>query len=173
MFFSYDTDGTGNIEKKEFEEICESQHVFLDPRMFLAIDTDDSGTITLEELLTLIFMSAPKAMIREMAEFCEKTVKTRQLQATARMNKITLADDQVQELREMFQAYDTDNSGTLTVQELISVMGSGALELEDIEEMMKDSDKNSDGALTFDEFVKMLTGGQAKKKRTQVHPEKK
>ena len=71
MFFSYNKDGTGFIDKREFEAICQKEDVFLDGRMFMVIDEDGSGSITLEELLNVLIPNAPKKMVRQMVRYCE------------------------------------------------------------------------------------------------------
>jgi len=163
MFFSYDKDGTGHIEKKEFEEICKSQHVFLDARMFLAIDADGSGTITLGELFAVVVPNAPKSMIKEMVGFCEKAIlAAREKLTNSRHRRLSLPEDQINELREMFRAYDQDHSGTLTIDELVGVMSADLSYIgeEELESMLRAADVDNDGSLSFDEFVEMLTGGR-------------
>ncbi|XP_075258736.1 uncharacterized protein LOC142350694 [Convolutriloba macropyga] len=59
-------------------------------------------------------------------------------------------------------AYDKDNSGFITADEIREVTkngGSGFSEQE-IEGMIKDMDKDGDGRINYEEFYKAMTGGE-------------
>ena len=56
----------------------------------------------------------------------------------------------------IFNLYDRDRSGTLTVEELSKALSSCGMEPEEIEELFGQSDENADGVVSFDEFAKLM-----------------
>ena len=70
--------------------------------------------------------------------------------------KVILNQEQLDEIREIFNLYDRDRSGTLTVDELSKALSSCGMEPEEIEELFGQSDENADGVVSFDEFAKLM-----------------
>ncbi|KAF9599955.1 hypothetical protein IFM89_001990 [Coptis chinensis] len=64
-----------------------------------------------------------------------------------------------QEIREAFELFDTDGSGTIDAKELNVAMRALGFEMteEQIAQMITDVDKDGSGAIDFDEFVHMMT----------------
>ncbi|VFQ92063.1 unnamed protein product [Cuscuta campestris] len=64
-----------------------------------------------------------------------------------------------QEIKEAFELFDTDGSGTIDAKELNVAMRALGFEMteEQIEQMIADVDKDGSGAIDFDEFEHMLT----------------
>merc|ERR1711988_741508 len=56
-----------------------------------------------------------------------------------------LTDDQIQEIREAFDLFDTDGSGTLDAKK------------DEIRRMINDIDKDGSGTIDFNEFLNMMT----------------
>ncbi len=89
-----------------------------------------------------------------------------------------LDEEQVEELREAFNLFDTDGSGTISASSFFVVVGNqtyagtiDAKELKaamralgfqvkkaDVRKMIAEVDKDDSGAIDFDEFVEMMTG---------------
>lgn len=70
-----------------------------------------------------------------------------------------LSQQKEQEIREAFELFDTDNSGTIDAKELnvaMRALGFEATE-EDIIRMIAEVDKDGSGAIDFDEFKHMMT----------------
>nr|GMD02424.1 probable calcium-binding protein CML20 [Ipomoea batatas] len=70
-----------------------------------------------------------------------------------------LTQQKRQEIRECFELFDTDNSGTIDAKELnvaMRALGFEATE-EEINRMIAEVDKDGSGAIDFDEFVHMMT----------------
>ncbi|KAH0681205.1 hypothetical protein KY284_022290 [Solanum tuberosum] len=70
-----------------------------------------------------------------------------------------LTQQKRQEIREAFELFDTDNSGTIDAKELnvaMRALGFEATE-EEINRMIAEVDKDGSGAIDFDEFVHMMT----------------
>lgn len=70
-----------------------------------------------------------------------------------------LSDQKVQEIREAFDLFDTDGSGTIDAKELTVAMRALGFEMteEQIEQMIRDVDKDGSGAIEFPEFCQMMT----------------
>ncbi|KAG8497490.1 hypothetical protein CXB51_008694 [Gossypium anomalum] len=70
-----------------------------------------------------------------------------------------LSQQKKQEIKEAFELFDTDGSGTIDAKELNVAMRALGFEMteEQIEQMIADVDKDGSGAIDFDEFVYMMT----------------
>lgn len=70
-----------------------------------------------------------------------------------------LNDDEVEELRQAFDLFDTDGSGTIDPKELRAAMQSLGFEAKNqtIYQMIKDIDKDDSGEIDFDEFLQLMT----------------
>ncbi|KAL6222579.1 hypothetical protein ACLB2K_005971 [Fragaria x ananassa] len=64
-----------------------------------------------------------------------------------------------QEIKEAFELFDTDGSGTIDAKELNVAMRALGFEMteEQINQMIADVDKDGSGAIDFDEFAHMMT----------------
>ncbi|KAJ7249166.1 hypothetical protein O6H91_Y424400 [Diphasiastrum complanatum] len=86
---------------------------------------------------------------------------TRRVKNKARSQSVT--NEQRAEIREAFDLFDTDNSGTIDAKELKVAMRALGFETKkrgkcpDIERMIADVDKNNSGSIDFEEFVYMMT----------------
>ena len=65
-----------------------------------------------------------------------------------------------QELREAFNLFDTDGSGSIDIKELKAAMRALGFTVKkaEIRQMIQDIDKDDSGTVDFDEFVEMMTG---------------
>ncbi|XP_059457469.1 caltractin [Corylus avellana] len=70
-----------------------------------------------------------------------------------------LTQQKRQEIKEAFELFDTDGSGTIDAKELNVAMRALGFEMteEQINNMIADVDKDGSGAIDFDEFVYMMT----------------
>merc|ERR1712132_7813 len=70
-----------------------------------------------------------------------------------------LTDDQIQEIREAFDLFDTDGSGTIDAKELKVAMRALGLDAkkDEIQKMINDIDKDGSGTIDFNEFLNMMT----------------
>ncbi|KAI4330619.1 hypothetical protein MLD38_028892 [Melastoma candidum] len=70
-----------------------------------------------------------------------------------------LTKEKRQEIKEAFELFDTDGSGTIDAKELNVAMRALGFEMteEQIHQMIADVDKDGSGAIDFDEFVHMMT----------------
>ncbi|XP_028764068.1 caltractin-like isoform X2 [Neltuma alba] len=70
-----------------------------------------------------------------------------------------LSQQKKQEIREAFELFDTDCSGTIDAKELNVAMRALGFEMteEQINQMIADVDKDGSGAIEYDEFEHMMT----------------
>ncbi|CAD7704661.1 unnamed protein product [Ostreobium quekettii] len=74
-------------------------------------------------------------------------------------NRTGLTEEQKQEIREAFDLFDTDGSGTIDAKELKVAMRALGFEpkKEEIKKMIADIDKDGSGTIDFEEFLQMMT----------------
>merc|ERR1712159_751946 len=76
-----------------------------------------------------------------------------------RPGKAELTEEQKQEIREAFDLFDTDGSGTIDAKELKVAMRALGLDAkkDEIRRMINDIDKDGSGTIDFNEFLGMMT----------------
>ena len=70
-----------------------------------------------------------------------------------------MSEEQKQEIREAFDLFDTDGSGTIDAKELKVAMRALGFEpnKDEIKKMIADIDKDGNGTIDFLEFLSMMT----------------
>uniref|UniRef100_A0A3Q3VXX3 EF-hand domain-containing protein n=1 Tax=Mola mola TaxID=94237 RepID=A0A3Q3VXX3_MOLML len=78
--------------------------------------------------------------------------------------KIDLTEEQKQEIKEAFDLFDTDGTGTIDVKELKVAMRALGFEpkKEEIKKMIADIDKEGSGTIDFTDFLNMMTEKDSK-----------
>merc|ERR1719399_2740176 len=82
-----------------------------------------------------------------------------QRQSQVKKKKETeLTDDQKQEIKEAFDLFDTDGSGSIDAKELKVAMRALGFEpkKEEIQKMISDVDDDGSGTIEFNEFLQMM-----------------
>lgn len=76
-----------------------------------------------------------------------------------------LSRDEIEEIKEAFDLFDTDGSGTIDPQELKAAMQSLGFEAKNatIYQMIGDIDASGDGQIDFEEFLDMMTAKMSDK----------
>ena len=76
-----------------------------------------------------------------------------------------LSEDEIEEIREAFNLFDTDGSGTIDPKELKAAMQSLGFEAKNqtIYQMIGDIDKDNSGTIDFEEFLDMMTAKMSDK----------
>ncbi|XP_076941126.1 calcium-dependent protein kinase 4-like [Bidens hawaiensis] len=133
--------------------------------MFKAMDTDNSGAITFDEL---------KAGLKRFGSTLKDT-ETRDLMdaadvdnsgtidygefvaATMHLNKL----DREEHLVSAFRYFDKDGSGYITVDELQQACTDHNMTDFLVEDIIKEVDQDNDGRIDYGEFVAMMTKGNA------------
>lgn len=70
-----------------------------------------------------------------------------------------MSEEEIEEIREAFNLFDTDGSGSIDPKELKAAMQSLGFEAKNqtIYQMIADIDKDGSGSIEFDEFLDMMT----------------
>ncbi|PIA60139.1 hypothetical protein AQUCO_00400793v1 [Aquilegia coerulea] len=146
--------------------------------MFRNMDTDNSGTITLEELKQGLSKQGTKLSEYEVKQLMEAadadgngTIDYDEfITATMHMNRM----DREEHLYTAFQYFDKDNSGYITTEELEQALREfGMHDGRDIKEILSEVDADNDGRINYDEFAAMMRKGNPEaaanpKKRREV-----
>ena len=76
-----------------------------------------------------------------------------------------LSKEEIEEIREAFNLFDTDGSGSIDPRELKSAMQSLGFEAKNqtIYQMIADIDKDNSGTIDFEEFLDMMTAKMSDK----------
>ncbi|KAL6503021.1 Calcium-dependent protein kinase 17 [Orobanche hederae] len=132
--------------------------------MFKGMDTDNSGTITLEELKQGLAEQGTKLSETEVKQLMEAadadgngTIDYEEfITATMHMNRM----DKEEHLYTAFQYFDKDNSGYITIEELEQALREfGMGDDKDIKEIISEVDADNDGRINYDEFAAMMKKG--------------
>merc|ERR1712070_1047446 len=69
------------------------------------------------------------------------------------------SEQQLAEIREAFELFDIDGSGTIDAKELSTAMRALGFDdnKDEIRKMIEDIDKDGSGTIDFDEFLSMMT----------------
>ncbi|PIN26126.1 Ca2+/calmodulin-dependent protein kinase, EF-Hand protein superfamily [Handroanthus impetiginosus] len=133
-------------------------------QMFKGMDTDNSGTITLEELKQGLAKQGTKLSEYEVKQLMEAadadgngTIDYEEfITATMHMNRM----DREEHLYTAFQYFDKDNSGYITIEELEQALREFGMDNgKDIREIITEVDSDNDGRINYDEFVAMMKKG--------------
>ncbi|XP_073005084.1 calcium-dependent protein kinase 19-like [Typha latifolia] len=133
-------------------------------QMFTNMDTDQSGTITYEELKTGLARLGSKLSEAEVKQLMEAADVDGNgsidyiefITATMHRHKLERDDH----LYKAFQYFDKDNSGYITRDELESaLMEHGMGDAATIKEIISEVDSDNDGRINYDEFCAMMRGG--------------
>ena len=84
---------------------------------------------------------------------------------TKNYEKNSLTEDEVLEIREAFDLFDTDKSGEIDVNELKQALMNLGIDTKNqtLQNMLSDIDKNGNANIDFDEFIEMMTAKMSDK----------
>ncbi|XP_019153837.1 PREDICTED: calcium-dependent protein kinase 26-like [Ipomoea nil] len=133
--------------------------------MFKAIDTDNSGQITFEELKDGLHKFGANLNESEIQDLMKATDVDNSgtidygefIAAMLHMNKVEKADH----LTAAFSYFDKDGSGYITADELQKACEEFGFRDVVLEEMIREADQDNDGRIDYNEFAAMMTKGNA------------
>ncbi|KAL6514479.1 Calcium-dependent protein kinase 5 [Orobanche gracilis] len=133
--------------------------------MFTAMDADNSGAITFDELKTGLrkYGSTLKdTEIRDLMDAADVdnsgTIDYGEfIAATIHLNKL----EREEHVWAAFQYFDKDGSGYITVDELQQACVEHGMADVFLEDIIKEVDQDNDGRIDYEEFVAMMTKGNA------------
>ena len=132
--------------------------------MFKGMDTDNSGTITIEELKQGLAQQGTKLSEQEVQQLMDAadadgngTIDYDEfITATMHMNRM----NREEHLYTAFQYFDKDNSGFITTEELDQALREYNMhDGRDIKDILKEVDGDNDGRINYDEFAAMMRKG--------------
>ncbi|XP_022769241.1 calcium-dependent protein kinase 29 isoform X2 [Durio zibethinus] len=133
-------------------------------QMFKNIDTDGSGTITLEELrdgLARLGSKLTETEIKQLMDAADvdKSGSIDYIEfVTATMHRHRLESEE--NIKQAFKFFDKDSSGFITRDELRQAMTEyGMGDEATIDEVIEDVDTDGDGRINYEEFVAMMKRG--------------
>ncbi|KAK2377601.1 Calcium-dependent protein kinase 17 [Trifolium repens] len=133
-------------------------------QMFKGMDTDNSGTITIEELKQGLAKQGTKLSEQEVKQLMEAADADGNgiidydefITATMAMNRM----NREEHVYTAFQYFDKDNSGFITIEELEQALHEYNMhDGRDIKEIISEVDADNDGRINYDEFVAMMSKG--------------
>ncbi|TYJ06719.1 hypothetical protein E1A91_A12G254200v1 [Gossypium mustelinum] len=145
------------------ENLSEEEIIGL-KEMFKSMDTDNSGTITFEELKAGLPKLGTKLSENEVRQLMEAADVDGNgaidyiefITATMHMNRMEREDH----LYTAFQYFDKDNSGYITMEELEQALKKYNMgDEKTIKEIIAEVDTDRDGRINYDEFVAMMRKG--------------
>lgn len=86
-------------------------------------------------------------------------MKNKQINGKSESSYPGLSSEEIEEIREAFNLFDTDGSGTIDPKELKAAMQSLGFEAKNqtIYQMIGDIDKDGSGEINFEEFLDLMT----------------
>lgn len=131
--------------------------------LFKMIDTDNSGTITFEELKVGLARVGSQLMESEIKDLMDAadidnsgTIDYGEfLAATVHLNKL----EREENLVSAFAFFDKDGSGYITIDELQQACQEFGLGEVHLDEMIKEIDQDNDGQIDYGEFAAMMRKG--------------
>ncbi|KAL0692250.1 hypothetical protein Bca4012_059430 [Brassica carinata] len=131
--------------------------------LFKMIDTDNSGTITFEELKDSIRCVGSELVESEIQELLRAadvdesgTIDYGEfLAATIHLNK----QEREENLVAAFSFFDNDSSGCITNEEIQQAWKQFGVKDSHLDEVIKDIDQDNDGRIDYGEFVAMMRKG--------------
>ncbi|OIT03357.1 PREDICTED: calcium-dependent protein kinase SK5-like [Nicotiana attenuata] len=131
--------------------------------LFKMLDTDNSGTITFEELKEGLRRVGSELMESEIKDLMDAadidnngTIDYGEfIAATVHLNKLEREDN----LLSAFSYFDKDGSGYITIEELQQACKEFGLSELNLDEIIKDIDQDNDGQIDYKEFSAMMRKG--------------
>jgi len=182
LFATTDTDGNDSIDITEFNNLLLDLGILMPPQevvaFFKELDTDNSGTLTFEEYIELVFTlryplisTLAKIDIEQtgVSEDLKQEVevapdeKINLMEASGFMTRSRhrfnfeskLSEEQKENFGNLFKVYDKDGSGTIDIMELNNVLNQLGYTFspDSLDIIIHIVDDNMDGILNFQEFL--------------------
>ncbi|XP_033736474.1 neo-calmodulin-like [Pecten maximus] len=149
---------------KELTEKLSDEQIKEFKEAFSLFDKDGDGTITTEELGTVMRSLGQSPNEQDLQDMInEVDVDGNGIidftEFLAMMAKKMNATDSTEEIREAFKVFDKDGNGQISAAELRHVMTNLGEKLSDdeVDEMIREADLDGDGQINYEEFSKMMS----------------
>eukprot|EP01125_Pyxidicula_operculata_P000397 TRINITY_DN10428_c0_g1_i1.p1 TRINITY_DN10428_c0_g1~~TRINITY_DN10428_c0_g1_i1.p1 ORF type:complete len:182 (-),score=23.66 TRINITY_DN10428_c0_g1_i1:19-564(-) len=134
-------------------------------RRFKKLDTDGSGTLTIDEFMSIPELAVNPLLVRVIQIFDEN--KDNQVQFTEFIKALSVFSEngnKEQKLKFAFQVYDIDADGFISNGELFQVLkmmvGNNLTEVQlqqIVDKTILEADEDKDGKISYEEFKKMIS----------------
>eukprot|EP00928_Gymnodinium_smaydae_P044844 TRINITY_DN29933_c0_g1_i1.p1 TRINITY_DN29933_c0_g1~~TRINITY_DN29933_c0_g1_i1.p1 ORF type:complete len:566 (-),score=86.66 TRINITY_DN29933_c0_g1_i1:478-2175(-) len=136
---------------------------------FLAIDTGNTGTIQMSELVTVLKQHGvsndeAEKMMATLDANEDNTVYYTEFLAAMMTDNIARNERHV---RAAFNRLDRDNSGLITLENLKAALGD-TYDGIDVAELLKEVDTHKTGSISYEEFMEYLQGGDAEESHQEA-----
>ena len=118
--------------------------------------TDSLSSVILHSFIEHILISTS---IPKLIQKSKRNIKTNGGGGGKLPPPVKLTDEQKEEIKEAFDLFDTDGSGSIDAKELKIAMRALGFEpkKEEVRKMIRDIDKDGSGTIDFEEFLTMMT----------------
>ena len=65
-------------------------------------------------------------------------------------------EDEIQNLREIFELFDKEKTNKISINDLETIMGSLQRDPEEVKELIERIDPNNNGLISFNEFINLM-----------------
>mmetsp|Transcript_10400 Transcript_10400/g.25444 ORF Transcript_10400/g.25444 Transcript_10400/m.25444 type:complete len:194 (-) Transcript_10400:278-859(-) len=155
--------GVGHLDKgRKVSELTQEQ---LDEikEAFMLFDTNHTGTINVRELraaMRALGFQVKKEELKEMLDGIDKNGNSEiNMEEFIKLmsGKMGLRDTK-EEILKVFQLFDVDNSGYITLKNLRRIVNELGEQLseQDLQEMIEEADRDQDGQISPDEFYRVM-----------------
>jgi Ca2+-binding EF-hand superfamily protein len=130
-------------------------------KAFSVFDTDQSGTISVEELRAVMQSLGQTPSATELRDLMNEVDLDRSGSMDFQEFKTLMTaqhGDHKARLKLAFDIFDKDGSGRITAAEMGSVMSQVGLTAPELDEMIKEVDEDGNGAIDFAEFCELAPG---------------
>lgn len=155
LFRQYDKDKSGELDMKEVCHIIQDMN--LQPRtaqeqdsiaeLLEEVDADGSGCFHLEELMNMI------------VRISERIQQLQRQNENARAQALKFTFHQTYDLRQAFEFFDVDGSGTLTMSEVQNCVKKMQWKVDDnkVKQLVDEIDEDRTGTIDFLEFLELMS----------------
>ncbi|KAL2320692.1 hypothetical protein Fmac_029661 [Flemingia macrophylla] len=153
-FGSGSSSSDGSTHKPQTPTTVLPDHRFHLAQAFRLIDRDNDGLLTrhdLEALLTRLGAPDVSAMLADVAADA--------ISVDSLADRLLDSPSHPDDLKEVFQVFDTDRDGRISAEELLRVfhaIGDDRCTLDDCRRMIEGVDSNGDGFVCFQDFSLMM-----------------
>ena len=132
-------------------------------KMFKALDVNHDGSLSKKELLKGFTKTMGKEKAAQKVEQIFKTIDTDNSNEITYSEFLTAGVDRSKflskkVLKAAFKMFDTDESGSIDVQEVKKILQNGHIDNKTIENMIQEVSKEGETDISFMQFYKLMTG---------------
>lgn len=130
--------------------------------LFESLDTDRSGTVTVDELQdglrrqgSAIAAAEVEALLKSLDVDSTGTIDWNEfIAATLHQSQL----EREENLMRALQTFDADNSGTISREEIEAALRETGATVDDIDAIFAETDHDGDGTIDYQEFCALVTG---------------